>query len=119
MRHSCSLIVPSGPPQSVTAATKGSKEIAVEWQNVLPIDRNGIILGYKVFYREVGQFAVNRIEKVQEVNDGSAVQTALAGLQEYVDYNISVLAFTSKGDGPKSTEITVRTGQIGMYQLKC
>ena len=71
-------------------------------------------MGFKVSYKEVGQFAVDTTEKVKVINNGSRVQTVLGGLQEYMDYNISVLAFTSKGDGPNSTEITARTDQDGM-----
>ena len=76
-------------------------------------DRNGIIAGFKVFYRAVGPFAVHTTERVKEIGDGSAVQTVLGGLEEYIMYNISVLAFTSKGDGPNSTKVTARTDQDG------
>ena len=111
---SCCDIVPSGPPQSVAAVNKSSTELTVRWQNVLEKDRNGIIQGFKVYYVAVGQFAVDRREKVQEVNDGSAVETVVGNLEKYIEYNITVLAFTSKGDGPNSTEITARTDQDGM-----
>ena len=116
---SCCDIVPSGPPQSVAAVNKSSTELTVRWQNVLEKDRNGIIQGFKVYYVAVGQFAVDRREKVQEVNDGSAVETVVGNLEKYIEYNITVLAFTSKGDGPNSTEITARTDQDGMDIRKC
>ena len=104
---------PSSAPQNVRAANASSTEIKVEWQNVVERDRNGIIAGFKVFYRAVGPFAVHTTERVKEIGDGSAVQTVLGGLEEYIMYNISVLAFTSKGDGPNSTKVTARTDQDG------
>ena len=116
---SCCDIVPSGPPESIAAVNKSSTELTVRWQNVLEKDRNGIIQGFKVYYVAVGQFAVDRREKVQEVNDGSAVETVVGNLEKYIEYNITVLAFTSKGDGPNSTEITARTDQDGMDIRKC
>ena len=112
-------LVPSGPPQSVAAVNKSSTELTVSWQNVLEKDRKGIIKGFKVYYAAVGQFAVDTREKVKEVNGGSAMQTVVGGLEKYIEYNITVLAFTSKGDGPNSTEITVRTDQDGMEMRNC
>ena len=112
--------VPSGPPQNVTAVVHSSTQITVTWQNVVGKDRNGIILGYKISYRAVGQLAVNVTEMVQEVKNGSAVQTVLISLEKYIEYKISVLAYTSKGDGPRSQEISARTDEDGMgHNLQC
>ena len=67
--------------------------------------RNGIITGYNITY------------KSQTENDNGFVlagpndrQANLTGLKEFVNYNISVVAFTAKGDGPPSI-IVVRTDQ--------
>ena len=67
--------------------------------------RNGIIAGYNITYQS------------QTENDNGFVpagpddrQANLTGLKEFVDYNISVVAFTVKGDGPPFVFI-VRTDQ--------
>ena len=67
--------------------------------------RNGIITGYNITYQS------------QTENDNGFVtagpndrQANLTGLKEFVKYNISVVAFTAKGDGPPSI-IVVRTDQ--------
>ena len=67
--------------------------------------RNGIITGYNITYQS------------QTENDNGFVtagpndlQANLTGLKEFVDYNISVVASTAKGDGPPSVLI-VRTDQ--------
>ena len=67
--------------------------------------RNGIITGYKIRYQS------------QTENDSGFVeagpndrQANLTGLKEFVEYNISVVAFTVKGDGVPSV-IVVRTDQ--------
>ena len=65
--------------------------------------RNGIITGYNITYQSLTE------------NDNGTVQAGpndrqanLTGLKEFVKYNISVVAFTAKGDGPPSI-IVVRT----------
>ena len=67
--------------------------------------RNGIITGYNITYQS------------QTENDSGFVeagpndrQANLTGLKEFVEYNISVAAFTAKGDGPPFV-IVVRTDQ--------
>ena len=67
--------------------------------------RNGIITGYNITYQSLTE------------NDNGFVtagpndrQANLTELKEFVDYNISVVAFTVKGDGPPFVFI-VRTDQ--------
>ena len=82
-----------------------STNISVSWEAVQAELRNGIITGYNITY------------KSQTENDNGFVEASpndrqanLTGLKEFVDYNISVVAFTAKGDGPPSV-IVVRTDQ--------
>ena len=93
---------------------KSSTEILVRWKNVDETERNGIILGFKIYYRAVGNFSVNRTVMVKEIDGESTTETVLTGLEKFIEYSISVLAFTSKGDGPNSTEVTATTDQDGM-----
>ena len=67
--------------------------------------RNGIITGFNITYQSLTE------------NDNGFVtarpndrQANLTELKEFVDYNISVVAFTVKGDGPPFVFI-VRTDQ--------
>ena len=67
--------------------------------------RNGIITGYNITYQSLTE------------NDNGFVKASpndrlanLTGLKKFVDYNISVVAFTVKGDGPAFVFI-VRTDQ--------
>ena len=83
-----------------------STSILVTWNEVLPDDRNGIITSYNITYKSQTE---NDNGNVQ-VN-GSVRQTELTNLKEYVNYNITVLASTVKGDGPASEPIVVRTDQ--------
>ena len=67
--------------------------------------QNGIIAGYNITYQSLTE------------NDNGFVtagpndrQANLTGLKEFVEYNISLVAFTVKGDGPPFVFI-VRTDQ--------
>ena len=88
--------------------------ISVSWETVQADLQNGIITGYNITYQSLTE------------NDNGFVTTGpddlqanLTGLKEFVEYNISVVAFTVKGDGPPSV-IVVRTDQDSKlnYSLK-
>ena len=67
--------------------------------------RNGIITGYNIKFRSLTENDNGFV--TSGPND---LQANLAGLTEFVDYNISVVAFTVTGNGPPSI-IIVRTDQ--------
>ena len=87
-----------------------STSILVGYGDVPPFDQNGIITNYTITYRSL-----------TEGHNGSAIagpsdfQKELTDLKEYVDYDITVLASTSKGDGPQSSPILVSTDQDSKY----
>ena len=99
----------------MSSVNKSSTEITVTWKNVVGRERNGIILGFGVYYKAVGEFAVDTTEKVEVVNGSDAIEKVLGSLEKFMIYSITVLAFTSKGDGPRSTAIIVRTDQDGKF----
>ena len=86
---------------------KSSTSISVSWDQV-PVElENGIITGYTITYHSQTE---NHNGTVQA--GPSARQKTITGLKEYVDYNITVFAFTVKGDGPPSAPVlVVRTDQ--------
>ena len=82
-----------------------STSISVSWEVVQADLQNGIITGCNITYQSPTE------------NDNRFVTTGpddrqanLTGLKKFVEYNISVVAFTVKGDGPPSV-IVVRTDQ--------
>jgi len=101
-----SISEPDDPPQNVRGQNSSSTSILVTWDEASADQRNGIITGYTITYHsqtenDNGSVLVN----------GSVRQTELTNLKEFVDYNITVLASTVKGDGPPSAPIVVRTDQ--------
>ncbi|XP_056221672.1 protein sidekick-2 isoform X2 [Seriola aureovittata] len=99
--------VPSCGPTNVSAFATTSSSILVRWFEVPEPDRNGLILGYKVVYKEKDSDSAVHFWSV-EGNATHSVQ--LSGLGKYVLYEIQVLAFTRIGDGrPSSPPILERT----------
>ncbi len=89
------------------------------WRDVQEIDRNGVIVAYEVLYVPLNQFNGVIVQGVFSVS-ASNRSTVLRGLEEYVQYNISVRAHTSVGPGPYSTpitEITFQDGKVVYYLL--
>ena len=105
-----SIPEPDGFPQNVSGQSSSSKSILVMWDEVPANQQNGIITGYTITYQSQTQ---NDNGYVQV--KGSVRQTQLTNLKEYVNYGITVLASTVKGDGPASVPIVVRTDQDSKY----
>ena len=105
--HNISLsTVPDAPPQNVTTVVLSSTEIQVLWEEVPAINRSGLIITYEVEYVPLQTF--NGQISTRYINS-SQLNTTLTGLQEYVEYNISVRAYTSVGPGPYSDIVVERT----------
>ncbi|XP_059587984.1 protein sidekick-2 isoform X1 [Alligator mississippiensis] len=99
--------VPSSGPANVSALATTSSSMLVRWTEIPEADRNGLILGYKVMYKEKDSDLRARFW----LAEGNASRSAqLAGLGKYVLYEIRVLAFTRIGDGvPSHPPILERT----------
>ena len=100
--------VPASPPENVTVVVNSSTTIEVTWDIVPPIDQNGIITMYEVMYQPLETFNGN-ISTQTMIVSGTEMSVILMELQEFVNYTISVRAYTSVGAGPYSDEVTVMT----------
>ena len=77
----------------------------MSWEAVQADLQNGIITGYNIRYQSLTENDNGFVEAGP--NDR---QADLTRLKEFVEYNISVVASTVKGDGPPSI-IVVRTDE--------
>ena len=105
-----SIAVPSQAPESLNVTARTSTIVTASWQ-LPPLDsRNGIIKGFKLFYKKKtasGSLAMLRID------NGAIHDKTVIGLGYNTEYEFQVLAFTSAGDGPKSSPVVVRTMKVG------
>ena len=98
---------PSDYPQNLNSVTVSSTEIAVSWNEVPEIGRNGIIIQYEVQYEPLMVFSDAL------TTNTSNTSALLRDLLEYIEYNITVRAYTSIGPGPLSPGVTNRTFEDG------
>ncbi|XP_040308213.1 protein sidekick-2 isoform X2 [Herpailurus yagouaroundi] len=99
--------VPSSGPTNVSALATTSSSMLVRWNEIPEADRNGLVLGYKVMYKEKDSDSQPRFWLVEGNSSRSA---QLTGLGKYVLYEVQVLAFTRIGDGsPSHPPILERT----------
>ena len=106
------LTAPSSAPENVQGYNTSSSSIRVTWANVAAVHQNGIIVSYRVSYQAVGGSFRDGGKKDKQVA-GASNQADLTGLEANVDYNITVLASTSAGEGPSSSYIVVKTAEAG------
>ena len=100
-------IAPSGHPQDVRAESTSSTEITVMWNPVPDIERNGIITQYEVVFHSVFD---DGISANVTMSNGSVEQSLpMTGLEEYVQYDITVRAYTVVGHGPFSPAVSNTT----------
>ena len=100
---------PASAPENVMLLVISSTEIRVSWTEVSEINLNGIITMYEVMYEPLMTFGELTPATVNTTN----LTIIVDGLEEYVNYSISVRAYTSVGPGPYSEEVTNRTFEDG------
>ena len=69
---------------------------------------------YEILYEPLETFGGQITSDTVNTSDGSVLMMVLTGLEEYVEYNISVRAYTSAGPGPYSDPVTNTTLEDGM-----
>ncbi|PFX15296.1 Tyrosine-protein phosphatase Lar [Stylophora pistillata] len=98
--------VPTQPPSGLTVTATTSTSITASWQLPPEDSRNGIIRGFKLFYKEKGSSGPQRMQRI----DNEATRTKeVIGLEKFTEYEFQILAFTSVGDGSKSTAVFIKT----------
>ncbi|XP_057711073.1 receptor-type tyrosine-protein phosphatase S isoform X11 [Corythoichthys intestinalis] len=97
--------VPSGYPQWITADAATTNTIQVSWQELLLAERNGYIIKYALQYKDINS-PRSPSELFITAPESSVV---LDGLKADTTYDIKMCAFTSKGSGPYSPSVQIRT----------
>ncbi|XP_068893052.1 cell adhesion molecule Dscam1 isoform X4 [Tenebrio molitor] len=90
---------PTLPPLNVQCSVLSAQSLHISWEPPLPEGRNGIIQGYKVTYHSAGEWFDNDDQQTKII---SQLRTTISGLRKHTNYSMTVLAFTSSGDGVRS-----------------
>ena len=88
-----------------------STEILVTWDRVPEVNENGIITTYEVLYEPQTTFDV--VVLAGGILNTSNTLLLLTGLEEFVEYDISVRAYTNVGAGPFSPIVRSRSLEDG------
>ena len=99
---------------NITAITLSARTIAVSWNEISPIDQNGLIVAYEVLYIPEKNF--NGILSSQAINITDTIGV-LENLVPFVNYNISVRGFTAAGAGVWSEPVIATTHQDRKYYI--
>ena len=105
--------VPSQPPQNVTVAKDNSTSTSlfIHWRPVPTNHQNGIILGYRILYKKS-----SGLDELKFRNVSARSTTAeLKNLTKYTEYDVTILAYTSKGNGVRAKFFTVSTTEDRKY----
>ena len=107
------ISVPSQAPSNFTVTAITSTSIKASWQLPPKYARHGTITGFKLFYaKKASQGSPNVL-----TNNVTSLSRVVSGLDKYTEYEFQVLAFSSKGDGPKSSVVVERTKEDGKLIL--
>ena len=73
----------------------------------MPVNhQNGVILGYRILYKK----SRSSQEKLRSRNVSTESTTVeLKNLSKYTEYDVTILAYTSKGNGVRAKFFTVST----------
>ena len=105
------ISVPSQAPNGLNLTASSSTSITASWQLPPEIARHGrSIAGFKLFYQKKGS---SGLMNMSTINNGATLFEDVTGLEKFTEYKFQVLAFTSDGDGPKSSVKVERTKEDG------
>ncbi|XP_061620672.1 receptor-type tyrosine-protein phosphatase delta isoform X30 [Phyllopteryx taeniolatus] len=106
--------VPSGYPQWITADAASTSTVQVSWQELLLAERNGHVVKYALQYKDI-----NSPRSPSELFITAPESTVvLDGLKADTTYDIKMCAFTSKGSGPYSPSVQIRTQPLDQVFAK-
>ncbi len=112
---------PTAPPTELNAAALNSTAVVLTWLPPDPQRLNGINLGYRMRATILNGDRVGEVVEVVVPSDPTNMlgrQTGyLQDLAKFTEYSMTVLCFTSRGDGPMSSAVVVRTMEDGRCDI--
>ena len=100
---------------NATASVRSPTEMEVSWVELSDICQKGDVTVYEIQYEPLQTFGV-LVTHFENVT-APAGMGILTGLEEFVEYNISVRTYTSVGPGPYSDGVIERTLEDGKVDI--
>ncbi|XP_010844106.1 PREDICTED: protein sidekick-1 [Bison bison bison] len=124
--------VPGEPPRSVSVTPRTTSSVLIQWQPPRDESLNGLLQGYRIYYRELEYEAAPATESktlktpsalraeltaqssFKTVNSSSTETTyELTHLKKYRRYEVVLTAYNVIGEGPASAPVEVFVGEAG------
>jgi len=109
---------PTGPPLDIKCKTLSSDAIQVTWTAPTPTEHNGLLQGYRIFYRLSTSSQLSDSFRRESKRVGNTLDSVLHGLQAFQNYSIQISALNRAGNGPLSAPVTCQTDESGKL-LRC
>ncbi|XP_071504823.1 protein sidekick-2-like [Diadema antillarum] len=101
--------VPTDPPQAVDIQVVSSTAFRYQFSPPPVYSINGMNLGYKLLAWEPGDEANPTVVIVPHVEGVTRFEGTIDTLKKFTQYEAAVLCYTSPGDGPMSTPLSLTT----------
>ena len=104
------FLAPSEPPANFNGTFVNHTSIVIDWSNVPEESRHGIILGYRISFADATSISMKWENRTLPNDPTTGIfKMILAKLKIYTPYIFKILAYTYRGEGPFSNNITVWT----------
>ena len=104
------MSAPTEPPSGFAVTAITSTSILASWQLPPEDFRHGIITGFKLFVKRKGS---DDSTTILLIDSASILTKTVKGLDAFTEYEFQVLAFTSVGNGPRSSVKVAKTREDG------
>uniref|UniRef100_A0A8B9F4D2 Sidekick cell adhesion molecule 1 n=1 Tax=Amazona collaria TaxID=241587 RepID=A0A8B9F4D2_9PSIT len=109
--------VPAEPPSSVLVTPHTTSSVLVQWQPPKVESLNGLLLGYRIYYREL-DYDTGSGAETKTIQSPSALRAELTRkmviccyLKKYKRYEVLMTAYNIIGESPTSTPVEVFVGE--------
>ena len=104
-------LVPGRAPNNITFSQVRATQFKVTWNPLPQQFHNGRLLGYRVYFRRSAYFPMPFNTSSLVTSSPNITWALITGLEPAQRYDVSVAAYTSKGEGPRSSFYYVTTGK--------
>ena len=109
--HAVFLPVPGRAPNNLTFSEVRETQFKVTWNPLPQQFHNGRLLGYRVYFRRSAYFPMPFNTSSLVTSSPNMTWALITGLGPAQRYDVSVAAYTFKGEGPRSSFYYVTTGK--------
>ncbi|XP_047635406.1 protein sidekick-1 isoform X2 [Phacochoerus africanus] len=102
--------VPGEPPSFVSVTPHTTSSVLVQWQPPRDESLNGLLQGYRIYYRELEYEGASATES-KTLKTPLALRAELTDLKKYRRYEVLMTAYNVVGESPASAPVEVFVGE--------